>query len=180
VVGLALDSGFNPSIMRRLLTGFHWQRHADGRGGVPPVREACIPDLFTRIVALVAQYVQLITPPNPRTGGMGLTPHNALKFLVTEKHLGLDEALLKMFVNRLGIHPVGSLVRLNTGELALVLSPPEKPQQVHCPRVKIIREADGREIVGEWIDLANDSRTIARTVPAAGVGVNVGHYLFVS
>jgi hypothetical protein len=37
-----------------------------------------------------------------------------------------DPILIKVFINILGIYPVGTLLRLDTGELALVVSSPSR------------------------------------------------------
>jgi len=55
-----------------------------------------------------------------------------------------NQALLKRFVNLMGLFPVGNLVRLNTGEIAVVTA--EHPTDPFRPQVKIIIDADGVEI----------------------------------
>ena len=52
-----------------------------------------------------------------------------------------DQHLVRRFVQLLGIYPVGNLVKLNTGEVAIVL-------QVHAPdpyrpKVRVLFAADG-------------------------------------
>jgi hypothetical protein len=52
-----------------------------------------------------------------------------------------DQHLIRRFVQLLGIYPVGNLVKLNTGEVAIVL-------QVHAPdpyrpKVRVLFAADG-------------------------------------
>jgi putative nucleotidyltransferase with HDIG domain len=62
-----------------------------------------------------------------------------------------NQTLLKRFVNLLGLFPVGSLVRLNTEELAVVTA--EHPTDPFRPQVKIL--ADGRGDTLEEPLLAN-------------------------
>jgi putative nucleotidyltransferase with HDIG domain len=62
-----------------------------------------------------------------------------------------NQALLKRFVNLMGLFPVGNLVRLNTGEIAVVTA--EHPTDPFRPQVKIIMDADG--VVIEAPVLAN-------------------------
>ena len=55
-----------------------------------------------------------------------------------------DQHLVRRFVQLLGIYPVGNLVRLNTGEVAIVL-------QVHAPdpyrpKVRVLLTADGERL----------------------------------
>ena len=53
-----------------------------------------------------------------------------------------NQALLKRFVNLMGLFPVGNLVRLSTEELAVVMA--EHPSDPFRPQVKIIANAHGR------------------------------------
>jgi hypothetical protein len=50
-----------------------------------------------------------------------------------------DTLLLRVFVNALGIYPVGSLVELSTGEVAIVTGPPLSPEALDRPRVRVVK-----------------------------------------
>src|SRR5882762_4342545 len=52
-----------------------------------------------------------------------------------------NQVLLKRFVNLMGLFPVGNLVRLSTGEMAVVTA--EHPTDPFRPQVKIIADASG-------------------------------------
>jgi putative nucleotidyltransferase with HDIG domain len=52
-----------------------------------------------------------------------------------------NQALLKRFVNLMGLFPVGNLVRLNTDEIAVVIA--EHPTDPFRPQVKIVVDAGG-------------------------------------
>jgi len=52
-----------------------------------------------------------------------------------------NHALLRRFVNMMGLFPVGTLVRLTTGELAVVMR--EQPDDPFRPQIKLIQDADG-------------------------------------
>ena len=62
-----------------------------------------------------------------------------------------NQVLLKRFVNLMGLFPVGNLVRLSTGEVAVVTA--EHPTDPFRPQVKIIMDAAGAMI--EEPSLAN-------------------------
>jgi putative nucleotidyltransferase with HDIG domain len=55
-----------------------------------------------------------------------------------------NQALLKRFVNLMGLFPVGNLVRLGTGELAVVTA--EHPSDPFRPQVKIIVDRSGETL----------------------------------
>ena len=52
-----------------------------------------------------------------------------------------NQALLKRFVNLMGLFPIGTLVRLNTEELAVVTA--EHPTDPFRPQVKIVIDSSG-------------------------------------
>jgi putative nucleotidyltransferase with HDIG domain len=60
-----------------------------------------------------------------------------------------DQTLLKRFVNLMGLFPVGTLVHLNTGELAVVTA--EHPSDPFRPQVKVVRDALGAAIEQPWL-----------------------------
>ena len=55
-----------------------------------------------------------------------------------------NQVLLKRFVNLMGLFPIGTLVRLNTDELAVVTA--EHPTDPFRPQVKIVMNKGGEEI----------------------------------
>jgi putative nucleotidyltransferase with HDIG domain len=55
-----------------------------------------------------------------------------------------EQNLVRRFVQLMGLCPVGSLVRLNTGALAIVLRP--HSSDPHRPRVRVIYAADGHRL----------------------------------
>ena len=55
-----------------------------------------------------------------------------------------EQNLVRRFVQLMGLYPVGSLVRLNTGACAVVLRP--CAADPHRPRVRVVFEADGHRL----------------------------------
>jgi putative nucleotidyltransferase with HDIG domain len=93
-----------------------------------------------------------------------------------------NRALLRRFVNMMGLYPVGTLVRLATGELAVVVR--EHPDDPFRPQVKLVQDADGRLL--EQPVLANtwerDQRgeftvAIIEAVDHADIGIDPLSYL---
>ncbi|RDV24346.1 HD-GYP domain-containing protein [Alteromonas aestuariivivens] len=70
---------------------------------------------FARMAAIVDSYDAMISQ---RSHQNSVTPALALKRLTKEK--GLDQTLVKQFIQCLGVHPVGSLVKLKSGKLGIV------------------------------------------------------------
>ena len=178
IIGFAADNAFNTPTHRRIISGFHHQLSSDGKKGRPKLKNLVIPDLFSKIIAITSYYDSLISPTNQEGEGSGLSPHNALKFMLFENQPGLDPSLLKMFINLLGIYPLGTLVQLNTGEIAMVKHHPERSQNIHSPRLLIIQKPSGTSHGDQMVDLEQDPRTIKNTVPAEGIDIHTAHYLF--
>jgi hypothetical protein len=130
------------------------------------------------MVSILSTYLTLIAPNDPAWGGMGLTPFHALKFMVLQNPFGQDAKLLKCFLNLLGPYPIGTIVELGSGDLAVVTGPPADPRRLHEPSVRIIRNAAGADRERESIDLAAAGLSIVRTLPALSRDIHVGHYLF--
>ena len=95
----------------------------------------------TRIVILADRYDELITGFG---GTSPLTPHQTLQHLFQEAEDGqLDREILARFIKLVGIYPVHSRVRLNTGEQAVVTQ--LNPDKLHQPIVAITHKPDGSD-----------------------------------
>lgn len=88
---------------------------------------------YSRMAAIVDCYEELIWG---QPGIPGLRSFEALKELRDNAQNGLNFALVEQFAQCIGVFPVGSLVELNTGEVAIVLS--HNRTQRFLPRIMII------------------------------------------
>ncbi|MCI0530471.1 MAG: HD family phosphohydrolase, partial [candidate division Zixibacteria bacterium] len=78
------------------------------------------------------------------------------------------------------IYPVGSLVLLDTDEIAIVHQPND--DNLYRPKVKIIATRDGQKIAPVIADLNQQSgggfsKNITRVLDAEKFGMDVGSYL---
>lgn len=71
--------------------------------------------VFARMAAIIDTYDAMISE---RPHQQAVAPAVALKRLVQDT--GLDQNLVRQFVRCIGVHPVGSLVQLKSGRLAIV------------------------------------------------------------
>jgi len=85
------------------------------------------------------------------------SPDKALRFMLGRAGKIYDPILMKLFVNCIGIFPIGTLVLLDNQELGVVVENNPNPEKWDHPRVKIIADSKGKEVNGEIVDLA-DSR----------------------
>jgi HD-GYP domain-containing protein (c-di-GMP phosphodiesterase class II) len=113
-----------------------------------------------------------------------LAPSAVLEEMRDNPRRGLDQVLVKAFINLLGIYPVGTLVVLDTFELAVVSGANPNPEALSRPIVKIISDAQGNTISPPLqVDLAvpeaggQYARTIIKTADPERYGITPGDYL---
>lgn len=99
--------------------------------------------VFSRIVQVADAFDALTTR---RPWREGYTADEALRILVEDSGRRYDPLIVKMLVNLLGMHPLGSAVRLGSGELAVVYHNPSDPESFGRPWVRIICDAQGRPV----------------------------------
>jgi len=109
------------------------------------------------IVALADTYDSMTTDQPWR---QAMLPQDALTKIHKECSDKIGREMVQQFIKCLGIYPIGSLVRLSTGVLAVVLS--SDADNRLKPMVLLVRDEDGDEILPRKIV---NLQTIARTRP---------------
>ena len=85
-----------------------------------------------------------------------------------------DGALVHEFIRWLGVFPVGTLVELHTGEVALVL---EKHPQLHLrPKVVVLRDANKAPCEPRYLDLSQLTVDVDGTPYRISLGISDGSY----
>lgn len=72
-----------------------------------------------------------------------MSPSKVLDMMLAKSGRSFDATLLKLFVNCVGIIPIGSLVFLDSDEFAVVLKPAADKAESERPVVQIIADAQG-------------------------------------
>ena len=123
----------------------------EDQSGYPHYFKKETTNIFSKIVKVV-DYFDAITTKRvyrkhvfSRAEALGLM----LEHIGTEFH----PAILKAFVNLMGAFPVGSVVLLDTREIAVVFDTNPDPAFLVRPKVKLITNPEGNRIDGEIIDL---------------------------
>jgi HD-GYP domain-containing protein (c-di-GMP phosphodiesterase class II) len=89
-----------------------------------------------------------------------VAPSAAISNLYKWRGVFFDAGLVEQFIRFIGIFPVGSLVELNSGEVAVVIS--QNPEQRLKPRVMVIRDAKGIELRPQkLLDLSRSPKATA-------------------
>ncbi len=111
------------------------------------------------------------------------TREQALGMMCEHAGSEFDPVLLKVFANMIGVFPVGTLVALDSEELAIVVETNPEEEFMLRPKVKLITDKDKNKIDGEIVDLSEKdpetgkfSRSIVKTLNPEDYGVNVAHY----
>ena len=89
-----------------------------------------------------------------------MSPSKVLNMMLSKSGKAFDAVLLKLFVNCVGIIPIGSLVMLETSELAVVLKPAADKANAERPFVRVITDPQGNSIDhGREVDLTEKDET---------------------
>ncbi len=94
-----------------------------------------------------------------------LAPPAVLRYMLGKAGTFFEPSLLKYFVTCIGIIPIGTLVLLDTGELAVVLRPAADKAQAERPVVRVICDAASAPLVPPVeVDLADPEASLPRTI----------------
>ncbi|TMP81495.1 phosphodiesterase [Pseudoalteromonas phenolica] len=130
------------------VAGFHHER-LDGSGYPNGLSNNEISQ-FVRMASIVDVFDALTAE---RVYKKALTPIQAFKILRENSPQHYDEKLLNEFINCIGLYPVGSLVKLKSQRIGMVVS--SNPEQPLRPIVKVFYSAKSMyHIAVEDIDLA--------------------------
>lgn len=112
------------------------------------------------------------------------SPSAVLKEMRDNPRRGMDALVVKAFINLLGIYPVGTLVVLDTFELAVVSAANPSFDALSRPIIRIVSDADGNMVVPPLeVDLAQVDgngdypRTIIKTADPDRYGINIGDFI---
>ncbi|MCL4183296.1 MAG: HD-GYP domain-containing protein [Burkholderiaceae bacterium] len=139
--------------------------------------------IYGRMAAIADSFAAL-TSERPYSGAMA--PQDALMRLYEWSGASFHEPLVEQLVQAIGVFPIGSLVELSSGEVAIVLA----HNRVHRlePRVLVIAGTDKQPLDRPFErDLLAEAATgaagdpqrrsrIARGLPAGAYGLNPGDY----
>jgi len=138
--------------------------------------------LFGRIVTIADFYDALVRP----------RVYNRFPY-VSEKILGImlersgkdfDPAIVKVFINMIGIFPLGTLVLLDTNEMGIVSQIQEDSELIDRPKICLLYYSDGDYRKGKVADLRemdegrkDFKRSIVKTLDPNEYNINVAEFL---
>ena len=161
------------SMSSRIITGVFEHHLLADFSGYPrfPYRRL---SLFGRIISIADCY-EALTSVQPRRRTT-YPPDKALRFMLTRAGKAFDLALLKLFINCVGIYGIGSLLLLDSKELAVIVE--NNPAQPDNPRIRVIADSRGREVESEIRELAQPGspRSIVSVLDPHPCGLDVSWY----
>ena len=158
----------------RIITGVFEHHLLADFSGYPRLRYQRL-SLLGRIISIADCY-EALTSATASGGRVPYPPDKALRFMLTRGGKAYDPGLLKLFINCVGVHGVGSLLLLNSKELAVVVE--NNPARPENPLIKIIADSQGREVDGEVEELLQpeSTRSIVSFLDPHPFGLDVSSY----
>lgn len=151
--------------------------------GYPRIRRKKPISLFGRIIAIVDVFDALTSPRIYRKTAK--SPDQALIEMFKGSGSDFDPILLKVFAGMLGVYPIGTLLKLDTGEMGLVR---EAAQELDRSRPNVVLlEEDGRGgyLRGGVVDLSERNprtgqyrRNVAESFHPSVFGIQASEFLF--
>src|SRR5690606_16635931 len=149
----------------------HHHERIDGRGYPQQLPEWQI-SRFARLISIVDAYDAMTSDRCYRDG---MSPADAVRILYKNRAQQCDADMVEAFIRMIGIYPPGSLVELNTGEVALVVS--THPGRKLKPKVEILLDADKHPVTPRILDLGTQTtedstvREIHSPLPDGAYGI---------
>jgi HD-GYP domain-containing protein (c-di-GMP phosphodiesterase class II) len=153
-----------------MLVAYEHHMGVDGSGW-PEHAHDYMPHPYSRMVAIADRYETLTKSPN----GPQLTPDKAVGQLLRDANTFLDPVFTRIFVQALGVFPVGCMVRLSDHTVGVVSGKGSDPMR---PHVRAVYDTVGIELDEPVdIDLAEDGRSIVEVVDERQLAVMVADKL---
>jgi hypothetical protein len=146
---LMRQRGFHEAKVRRLLAVVEHHRPYNSPKGRP--------SLFARIIHIADDY-DILTRFRPGKGPI-LSHPDALARMAAHTGKAYDPDLFQVFVNKMGMFPPGSILRLASGRLVVSASGARSRKTFAKPLCQVVRNADGSKAGNrERVDLAGEDR----------------------
>ncbi|MBN1474405.1 MAG: HD domain-containing protein, partial [Syntrophaceae bacterium] len=161
----------------KLATVVAFEHHQHGEKAYPAVQTDHKRHPFSQIISLADSY-EAITASRIYYSSR-IPPDEAIQILIKNRGVTSSLVLLKAFINMIGIFPIGTLLKLDTGEVGLVM---HQTADLMRPRVLLLTKFDGSEKdTGKIISLVETAagrykRSIAGTINPNLAKINVKKY----
>ena len=149
--------------------------------GYPKLPRSWDLTLFGRVIGIADCYDALTS--SRVYNRVPYAPEKALKFMLAKSGKAFDPLIMKIFVNSIGIFPIGTVVLLDSGDLAIIMKVNSDLDNADRPTVKIIADASGNAVDGDLVELEEQDektgeyeRSIVKTIDPSSYGVDISQY----
>jgi HD-GYP domain-containing protein (c-di-GMP phosphodiesterase class II) len=107
--------------------------------------------ILTGIIHITDFYDAVTTPRVYNKKPMA--PVEAMQYLLDNSVMRFNPVLVKLFLNVMGFYPVGSVVKLSTGEWAMVVEKPAHSSHLDRPVVVVVADKNGDPLLPRKVSL---------------------------
>ncbi len=160
-----------------MVAAFEHHQHGDIRG-YPRIDNSLQQHPFSRIIAIADAYDALTAARVYYS--VQMPPDQAMRIMVKKRGSAFEPTLVKAFVNMMGMFPIGSVLKLDTGEIGLVV---HQTGDLMRPRVLLLTAFDGSEKeTGAEVSLLETGRgrykrTVVGTIDPYAAKIDIKQYL---
>jgi HD-GYP domain-containing protein (c-di-GMP phosphodiesterase class II) len=158
-----------------MVTAF--EHHLRGVNAYPRIEGHNVQHLFSQVISLVDAY-DVLTALRVYYN-IPMPPDQVISALAKMRGVNFNAILMKAFINMIGIFPMGTVLKLSSGEVGLVTHPTNDPMR---PSVLLLTKFDGSEREsGQEIDLLEKmegkfKRNITGTIDPQTTNIDVKQY----
>jgi len=146
--------GLSKVTAKLIISVFRHHNNHDG-GGYPPLREDEEQSLYSRIIRIADSYDAMTSKRIYRRGHKNNTEAMEELWSLAGNHF--DPVVLKVFISTVGIYPVGTLVQLNSGEIAVVTRNTGRNEDLLTPVVRTLATWEKEPHQPATIDLSRNT-----------------------
>ena len=139
------------------------------RSGYPRLHFTDTLTLFAKILRIADTYDALTADRayRPRS----FSPDEALKMMWEKVGVEYDPILLKTFINMMGLYPVGTVLKLESGELGLVVDYPSESDRTRPQILLLVDDGEGGLKGSEKLNLADRDQKIIKCLHPSVLGI---------
>lgn len=179
VLTIASAMPFDDTASRAMLTCFEHHLNLDG-SGYPTAQRGRDLNLYSKIVTICDVFDAMTSGRVYRKDPV--SPERSLRMMLSELGVKFDPLLFKVFINVVSVYPPGTLLLLDSGELAVATA--RNSEDLFRPKAMLIGDAHRLYEAGSRIDLAErDSETgeylraIAKSIPPGTIDLDLKRYI---
>jgi HD-GYP domain-containing protein (c-di-GMP phosphodiesterase class II) len=160
-----------------MVSAFEHHQHGDTRG-YPWIDDQLQQHPFSHIISIADAYEALTAARVYYK--VQISPEQAINIMIKKRGTVFDPTLVKAFVNMMGIYPIGTLLKLDSGEIGVVT---HQTRDLMRPRVLLLTKFDGSEKqAGAEVSLIETAagkfkRSIVGTIDNQVAKIDVKQYL---